>query len=331
MLGFQPLGAAPISRANIWSEALALTVTEANDTFAGSGLNVSAFFGAIAVTEVNDSVVAKVETPSDFYGPLLATEANDIVSVILQTGPTPAYQDTSARVARRSDEDYTAGFFNLLPQGSAWPRLPDSVLHDFLLGLSGIWGQDDDGSVCVDGRAADLLQTEADPRATIEMLSDWEQAWGLPDTCLKEPLTIADRQKALINRYRMLGAQDPAFFVQQAADIGYAIKVEEHSPWTCGISQVGDTHNLTSPSINFRWELSGHIGPEIRFYWTVLVLNPRLSWFRADSGQCGVDPFLRVGLDSDLECLMNRLKPAHSVLRFDYSGELTQGQFAGTP
>jgi uncharacterized protein YmfQ (DUF2313 family) len=48
------------------------------------------------------------------------------------------------------------------------------------------------------------------------------------------------------------------------------------------------------------------------------------------SGQSGVDPHLRVGLADDLECLLNRWKPAHPEIIFDYSG-LTTGHMAGRP
>ena len=66
----------------------------------------------------------------------------------------------------------------LLPIGPAWPREYDSTLMALIGGLSQIWGD-------VDGRAADLLETESDPRTTVELLPDWERAWGLPDPCVK--------------------------------------------------------------------------------------------------------------------------------------------------
>ena len=71
----------------------------------------------------------------------------------------------------------------------------------------------------------------------------------------------------------------------------------------------------------------------MRFYWTVLILNPRLSWFRCGSGggQCGIDPMLRIGLATDLECLINREQPAHGSVFYDFSGLVVGGPFAGTP
>jgi uncharacterized protein YmfQ (DUF2313 family) len=239
--------------------------------------------------------------------------------------------------APRGSDDYAQAFAALLPTGPAWPRDPESELQIVIAGMAEIWGvppnrQEAETQVSVDGRAADLLVTEADPNTTIELLPDWETAFGLPDPCLAEPLTIEARHNALVNRYTMLGGASPEFFVTQATNIGYAIDVEEHSPYMCGISQVGDTRptDPTAVSVNFRWELGD---PTMRFYWTVLVLNPRLSWFRVGSGggQVGVDPMLRIGIATDLECLIRRMQPAHGFVFFDYSGLVIGGALAGTP
>jgi uncharacterized protein YmfQ (DUF2313 family) len=230
--------------------------------------------------------------------------------------------------SRRSDSDYAAAWTQLLPSGSAWPRNTSSVLQNFLLGMSGIWGQQPVNfpSLSVDGRAADMVEIEADPRFAIEMLPDWETAFGLPDTCLAEPLTIGDRHKSLVARYIMLGAQDPGFMIGIAQSIGYAVQLQEHSPFMCGVSQVGDTRILTGPSTNYRWELGD---TPVRQSYTVLVLNPRLSWFQCGAGQCGVDHMLTIGLYTDLECMMTRIKPAHTMIFFNLSGVTVNGQFAG--
>jgi uncharacterized protein YmfQ (DUF2313 family) len=71
--------------------------------------------------------------------------------------------------------------------------------------------------------------------------------------------------------------------------------------------------------------------PDNRFYWTVHVGLAKLIWFRCTSGQCGVDPHLRIGLADDLECLLNRWKPAHTKIVYDYSGLQSGGEMAGTP
>lgn len=240
--------------------------------------------------------------------------------------------------APRTSDEYAQAFAGLLPTGPAWPREPESTLQVVIAGLAEIWGappnrQEADTQVSVDGRAADLLVTEADPRTTLELLPDWETAFGLPDLCLAEPLTIEARQNALVNRYTMLGGASPAFFVAQAANIGYAIAIKEHSPYVCGISKVGDTRptDPNAVSVNFRWELGDPL--TLRMCWTVLVLHPRLSWFRVGpgGGRVGFDPMLRIGIATDLECLIRRIQPGHGFVFFDYSGLVVGGALAGTP
>lgn len=196
---------------------------------------------------------------------------------------------------QRTSADYAEGWRNLLPQGSAWPRDPSSALQTVIAGLADIWGDP------VEANAATLLKTESDPRKTTNalLLSDWERAWGLPDTCFSRVLTESERQTLLVQKMTLLGAQDRAFFIAQALIVGYTININEHAPYMCGISECGDTRNLDD-GIHYRWELGQE---EIRFWWNVQV--SALSSSTLD----GID----------IECLLRRWKPAHTEIVFDYS------------
>lgn len=217
------------------------------------------------------------------------------------------------RHVRRGGDSYADAFSSLLPQGIAWPRDSTSVIMRVVKGLAQVFG-------FVDSRAADLLERESDPRITVELLPDWERNWGLPDPCFGEPTTIVDRQRMLVMKMTMLGAQSRAFFMSLAAYIGYTIVIQEYAPFMAGVSRVGNTtaQNLLrgGDSVHMRWYIGA---PEMRFYWTVQVGAVRLTWFRSASGQAGVDPHLRIGLATDLECLIRRYKPAHTEVLFDYS------------
>jgi hypothetical protein len=85
-----------------------------------------------------------------------------------------AYLTGVDRHIRRGGDDYAQMLLSLLPQGVAWSRDVGTVMVRGLWGLAQYWG-------FVDGRAADLLERESDPRQTVELLPDWERAWGLPD------------------------------------------------------------------------------------------------------------------------------------------------------
>jgi uncharacterized protein YmfQ (DUF2313 family) len=199
-----------------------------------------------------------------------------------------------------------------------------------------------------------LLEQESDPRLTVELLPDWERNWGLPDPCYAEPVGISDRQKALVQRMTIMGAQSRAFFIGAAAGIGYTISISEYRPFIVGIDRCGDNRVIGDGSGTQRDqfgrlllsplglpiqnnELSEYpymLGPpENRYYWTVHVGKTRLTWFRFGygGGECGVDPHLRIALATDLECLLRRWAPAHTEIIFDYSGMESGGSMAGTP
>ena len=256
----------------------------------------------------------------------------------------------SDRHIRRSGQDYAQQFLALLPYGQAWPRHPLSTLVLTCEGLSDYWG-------FVDGRAADLLEVESDPRSTVELLPDWERNWGLPDPCYTAPQTIGQRQLALVMRMTMQGAQSREFFISVAAMIGYTITITEYRTFVVGLDRVGDARvygatGAPDPKMYNEWgipimgavgdapvnegELSEYpyygLGPDTnRFYWTVHVHKAALTWFRVTKGQTGVDPHLRIGLADDLECLLNRWKPAHTQIIFDYTNLHPGDPMEGTP
>lgn len=218
-----------------------------------------------------------------------------------------ADQQNYDRHVRRSGNDYAEAMLSLLPQGQAWPRHPFTTLTRAIYGLADYWG-------FVDSRAADLLERESDPRTTLELLPDWERAWGLPDPCISTPQTVEDRQNFLVMWMTMLGASSRKFFIDFAAWMGYTVTITEYAPWMFGVSQCGLTDDGTG---YWRWEIGP---PEIRFYWTVHVSGAHLAWWRFGSAIFGVDPHLRIGIMHDLECIFRRWKPAQTEVIFDYSG-----------
>jgi uncharacterized protein YmfQ (DUF2313 family) len=259
----------------------------------------------------------------------------------------------SDRHVRRSGSDYREAFFSLLPHGQAWPKHSlESVLWGTCDGLCEYWG-------FVDSRAADLLEQESDPRTTIELLPDWERNWGLPDPCYTAPQTIGEREKALVLRMTLMGGQSRQWFIDFAAFIGYDITITEYRPFMVGLDRCGDNRVYGDgsnpmfsdmfvrgylPIIDPNGERvkNGEISeypnyglgdPVMRYYWTVHVHKTSLTWFRCGGGggQTGVDPHLRIGHATDLECILARWKPAHTIIVFDYSGLTPGDPMAGTP
>lgn len=261
------------------------------------------------------------------------------------------------RYIRRSGNDYCRVFLGLLPVGQAWPYQPGSILWQVCCGLAQYWG-------FIDGRAGDLLERESDPRKTLELLPDWERAWGLPDPCFPEATTIGERQRMLITKMTWMGGQSRDYFTRVMKWLGFDIHIREYSPFMAGLSETGDTRPnahtrytwspetldahgsiiprpvpsgwVASPGNlepdqqedNFRW----YIGPpEMRFAWSANAGQMGLVWFRAGSGEAGVNHHLAFRPQQDLECLLNRWKPAHTNLVMSFS-ELAFGDpMQGTP
>jgi uncharacterized protein YmfQ (DUF2313 family) len=64
------------------------------------------------------------------------------------------------------------------------------------------------------------------------------------------------------------------------------------------------------------WQLGP---PEIRYYWTVHVNALKLTYFRTGISQTGVDRLLAIGVPEDLICVLDRIKPAHTDIVYDFS------------
>lgn len=241
------------------------------------------------------------------YGPDMPT----MLQVVQPPPPRPP-APTYDRHVRRSGQDYAKALLQLLPQGIAWPRDVGSVLVRTITGLANVWG-------FVDSRAADLLEIESDPRKTVELLPDWERAWGLPDPCVKIPQGIPARQLALVMKMTLLGGQSRQFFIDTAKQLGYNITITEYMPYQTGLSRVGDTRwakdNPDSPT-EFAWQLASG---DIRYYWSMHVDGLKIGHFYTGRSECGIDRLLSIQHAEDLECLFDRIKPAHTTIIFDYS------------
>lgn len=208
---------------------------------------------------------------------------------------------------RRDGEDYAEAFSRLLPTGEAWSRDPASTLMQLVRGQAEIWG------AVVDPRAADLLEIETDPRFTLELLADWERAYGLPDPCVPVVQTLPERRQRLAQKIAGQGGQSRAFFIGIAAALGYPITIKEYRAAQFGLSSFGGLRGRLNP-------------PGFRFVWTVTVTGSRLARARFGLASFGRDPLLAIRKAEDLECILGRIKPAHTLLFFAYGAPATVTQ-----
>jgi uncharacterized protein YmfQ (DUF2313 family) len=227
------------------------------------------------------------------------------------------------RHVRRNGEDYTQAFLSLLPRGQAWPRYWDSTLVLTARGLCDYWG-------FVDSRAADLLETESDPRTTVELLPDWERNWGLPDPCFPQPSSIEERQKLLVMIMTMLGGQSRQWFQFVSEWTGHEVSIKEWSPFMAGLSECGDTRFEYDDTGDFRWYIGAE---ENRFYWSASSETAVIEWFRAgaDYSESGKHHHCEIYTESPVDCLLQRWRPAHTQLVFDYSDLASDDPWIGLP
>ncbi len=197
-----------------------------------------------------------------------------------------------------SREDYRAQLVALLPQGAAWPREAQGTLDGLMDALAAEFER-------LDGRA-EVLAAEVDPRAASELLGDWERAYGLPDGCVAAEPTPDGRRLALHQRVAALGGQSKSYFVGLAALLGYEAEIGTYRPSRVAFS-------LPRSLAGLPWA----------FAWRVDVWGP------VEMGD-----LTPVYASVDLECVVQRAKPAHTVVSFEWApdpGPLLHFDFLNPP
>lgn len=196
-------------------------------------------------------------------------------------------------------DEYYAQALALLPRGLAWEGDAHGVRGTVLKILAGTMAR-------VQARADYFLETESFPPHSFEMLADWERSFGLPDPCRGEQVNLRERRQSLTERITETGGQSRAYLTARALGLGYLVEIDERRPFQCGISACGGDHECADATL--------------RYYWTMRVMEPRVTWFECGISQCGLDPLARIDRAEDLECVMARIAPAHTELTLAYQG-----------
>lgn len=223
----------------------------------------------------------------------------------------------------RDADAFTHALLAKLPLGEVWQRALGTAMVRTIRALAGVVGR-------WAARTGRFLITEAFPPSAFDLLPDWERVLGLPDPCLRVPQTLDERRAAVVEKLqRRPGGQSRPYFIGIAKRLGYhfdappgfgleaelefeanrlpEVRIREFRPFMFGVSRLGDP----------RWRLAP---PEMRFCWVVTVPGERLTWFRFGQSQLGQDPHLTIRRAEDLECILHKLKPAHTNLIFSYTG-----------
>ena len=178
----------------------------------------------------------------------------------------------------------------LLPRGRAWSG--GRVLPRLLDGLAA-------GLQRLDARGGGLLR-ESIPWLSTELLPDWEHEFGLPDECSSLASTISERRAAVLLKAVSRANLNASAFVAIAASFGVDARVDEHD----------QTRAEAEPGLdvsNGRW----------RFVWWIL-LDTSADFRRFNTLSPVNTPLLTFARNTELECRLVKLAPAHTVLLVGY-------------
>lgn len=188
--------------------------------------------------------------------------------------------------------DYLAAAQSLAPRGRVWPKEISATFTATLAGLAPTYERQN-------ARANNLL-VDAFPTTTLELLPDWESSLGLPDPCIGSQPTIQQRRDQVVARFIAGGGQSVAFFTAFALALGYPITITQYSPSRFGMLFGGvfggdawaHTWQVNAPSFTVQPFLFGADG----------FGEPFANW-----------------QNTVLQCEIQRLAPAHTVVVFNYS------------
>ncbi|MEO0649375.1 MAG: putative phage tail protein [Planctomycetota bacterium] len=193
----------------------------------------------------------------------------------------------------QTEVDYRAQALSLLPPGGAFSKDPDSTLARVYQALAR-------ELVRIEQRMQDALN-EADPRTAVELLPEWEKAYGLPGGCSLQTLTPALRRQSLVAKVTSSGGQSRQYLIQVADAVGWPITIEEFVPFRVG-SPVGEP-----------------LADGMVFAFEVHAPQYVPQFFQAGSSAAGDS--LQVSGNELLECTIDDLKPAHTVALYVYDAE----------
>ncbi len=193
-----------------------------------------------------------------------------------------------------SQEDYADALGGLLPPGRAWPRTTGTVRVAVLRALARSFQRSDSD--------AQALLVGSFPATATIMLSEWEEALGLPDDCsIGETGGISDRQRAVLSKLISTGGLTRDYYIRVAEALGYNITITQFRPAMCGMSVCGDSLN----------------GDEWPFTWMINSPLETIKYALAGISYCG-DPLASWG-NKQLECAIGKIAPSHLRLIFNYS------------
>lgn len=195
-------------------------------------------------------------------------------------------------------KDYKNLFQALMPSGPAWTREPRSDMSHMADAFA-----DFDFFIHQRMEKAGL---EIFPETCSETLIDHEKMHGLPEICEhgghSSSQTFYERINNVIAKINRNFSPTTENFAKLASMLGYKVAINTAPPSICGLTRCGDN-------------LGGSVSSN--YYWITIVDGARLNYARCGTTVCG-EVLCHITWAEDLECLFNRIKPAHTLLKLSY-------------
>ena len=206
-------------------------------------------------------------------------------------------------------EAYREQLSALLPPGRAWTRDPGSVLQRLLAAIAGVFAR-------LDVAAANLL-VDALPSTAFWLLPDWERTLGLRDACSDLAPTIPERRAAVVGKLvTVVGANSAEFVRFRGGSTASLVRVTTLDRTRADAISGLDT---SAGKWRFVWWISIPTDARIRYFDTLSDVNTPL---RAWDGVPG---------HAELECRLQQLAPAHTLLVFEYHNSPRRLTWLGRP
>lgn len=206
------------------------------------------------------------------------------------TDPTPIVRP----VCGLGLDAYLHLLLQLLPRGEVWPREPESVQVKLMEAIAATLAMPEGpGTITLEERVCRLLD-ELDPRVLVELLARWEAWLDLPDICMPKVTGIDARRQRIVAKENAVGGASVPYFTELAALLGFDIQIEEPFPLGAGCLRGGHRAGCCCT-------------------WIVHVRCVELE-----------EGVTLPEAQAMLECLFQRLKPAHTAVFFRYGSSYCQ-------
>jgi uncharacterized protein YmfQ (DUF2313 family) len=186
-----------------------------------------------------------------------------------------------------SAENFRDSLLSLLPKGRAWKKDKGSTFYQLMYGLGEEFAR-------IDKRSEDLFN-ESFVRRTIELITEHEFDYGLPENGKELPASIDERRANLYAKLIAVGGQHKEYYIEILEGLGYSVyDIVEFRPFWAGIGAAGDPCG----------------SQDIIFFWWILIevtddMFTTATW--------------KVNLTTAISTI-NKLKPGHTHPEFAFGG-----------